>query len=53
VNPEYYGIVEMTFSFGVILLFGVWQLASLNKAKKKTRENMAARDAARPPPEES
>ncbi len=42
-NPDYYGIVEMTFSFGVILAFGVWQLVSLEKAKKKTREKLAAR----------
>lgn len=35
---EYYGAIEMTFSFGVILIIAVWQLVSLEKAKKKTRE---------------
>jgi hypothetical protein len=42
-NPDDYGVVEMIFSFGVILAFGVWQLVSLEKAKKKTREKLAAR----------
>ncbi len=38
---EYYGVVEMTFSFGVILIIAVWQLVSLEKAKKRTREKLA------------
>jgi hypothetical protein len=41
-NPDYYGLVEMGLSFGIILGFGVWQLISLEKAKKATREKAAA-----------
>ena len=41
-NPDYYGIVEMTLSFGVILGFGVWQLVSVKRAMRKTREKAAA-----------
>ena len=43
-NPDYYGIIEMTLSFGVILGFGLWQLVSVKRAMKKTRENAAERD---------
>jgi cytochrome oxidase assembly protein ShyY1 len=46
-NPDYYGVVEMVFSFGVILALAVWQLFSLEKAKKKTRAKAAERAAAR------
>ena len=41
-NPEYYGLVEAAFSFALVVIFGVWQLRSLEKAKKKTREKAAA-----------
>ncbi len=41
-DPNNYGLIEMAFSFGVVIVFGVWQLRSLEKAKKKTRENAAA-----------
>jgi hypothetical protein len=44
-NPDNYGLIEMALSFGLVLLFGVWQLVSLDRAKKKTREKAAA-----PPP---
>ncbi len=46
----YYGVIEMTFSFGIILAIAVWQLVSLEQAKKKTREKLAAKaeDAKRP-----
>jgi hypothetical protein len=36
-DPKYYGLVEMTLSFGVILALGVWELWSLSKAKRKRR----------------
>ncbi|MGA2043619.1 MAG: hypothetical protein ABSG83_09630 [Roseiarcus sp.] len=42
-NPDNYGLIEMALSFGLVLLFGVWQLVSLDRAKKKTREKAAAR----------
>ena len=39
--PEkYYGLVEMAFSFGVVLSLAVWQLVSLEAAKKRTREKL-------------
>jgi cytochrome oxidase assembly protein ShyY1 len=50
VNPDYYGVVEMTFSFGVVLALAVWQLVSLDKAKKKTRAQAAAKAAAKDAP---
>ena len=43
---QYYGAIEMTFSFGVVLVIAVWQLVSLEKAKRKTREKAARRTAA-------
>jgi len=46
-DPNNYGLVEMAFSFGVVLLFCIWQLVSLERAKKKTRDKAAAA-----PPEE-
>ena len=36
-NPNYYGLVEMVFSFGVVLVFAVWQLISLKRDDKKTQ----------------
>jgi hypothetical protein len=50
VNPDYYGVVEMTFSFGVVLALAVWQLISLEKAKKKTRAEAVAKAAAQDTP---
>jgi hypothetical protein len=41
-NPNNYGLVEMALSFGVGLLFCVWQLISLERAKKRTREKTTA-----------
>ncbi len=46
-NPDNYGLIEMVFSFGVVILFGVWQLWSLEKSKKKTREKAAAAERKR------
>ncbi len=41
-NPEYYGLVEVAFSFALVVIFGIWQLRSLEKAKKRTREKAAS-----------
>ena len=46
-DPNNYGLIEMALSFGVVLLFCVWQLISLERGKKKTRDKAAAA-----PPEE-
>ncbi len=40
-NPDYYGIVEMVFSFGIVIAFGVWQLVSLERSKKKSSDEGA------------
>jgi hypothetical protein len=37
-----YGLVEIALAFGIVLLFCVWQLVSLERAKKKTRDKAAA-----------
>jgi hypothetical protein len=47
-NPNNYGLIEMGLSFGVGLLFCVWQLISLERAKKRTREKGGGR-----PPEQA
>jgi hypothetical protein len=40
--PEnYYGIVEMAFSFGLLIAFCVWQLWSVEKTRKRLREEDA------------
>jgi hypothetical protein len=37
--PEnYYGVVEMAFSFGLLIVFCVWQLWSVEKTRKRLRE---------------
>jgi hypothetical protein len=41
-DPTNYGLIEMALSFGVVLLFCAWQLVSLERAKKKTREKTEA-----------
>ncbi len=33
-DPQYYGLIEMAFSFGLVLAFGIWQLVSLRRSKK-------------------
>lgn len=35
---NYYGLVEMVFSFGVVIIFGIWQLRSIEKTRKRLRE---------------
>jgi hypothetical protein len=41
-DQKYFGVVEMLFSFGVVLLFGFWQLRSVSKAKKARLERERA-----------
>jgi hypothetical protein len=36
-----YGIVEMAFVFGLVVIFGVWQLGSIEKARKWLRDEEA------------
>lgn len=37
-DPQYYGLVEMAFSLGLVLAFGVWQLVSTARAKRRRIE---------------
>jgi hypothetical protein len=37
VNPDNYGLIEMALSFGVVLVFGFWQLYSLRKSRPDTK----------------
>jgi hypothetical protein len=37
-DSKYFGVVEMLFSFGVVLAFGFWQLYSVSQAKKRRLE---------------
>ena len=41
-NPDYYGLIEMGLTFGLIIGFGVWQLVSLERIKKRSRGKAAA-----------
>jgi hypothetical protein len=43
--PEnYYGIVEMLFSFGLLIAFCVWQLWSVEKTRKRLRGGQEHKD---------
>jgi len=48
-DPNYYGLVELTLSFGVILAIGFWELWSLSRAKKKRRESLLPASGERAP----
>jgi cytochrome oxidase assembly protein ShyY1 len=43
-SDEYFGVVEMVFSFGLIIILGVWQLRSLEKARKRLRDEQSKAD---------
>lgn len=47
-KPEYFGLIEMTFSFGVILAIAFWQLYSVRRAIRiaKEEDEAKAREAA-------
>ena len=32
------GLVEMAFTFGLVIVFGVWQLWSIEKTRKRLRQ---------------
>jgi hypothetical protein len=36
-----YGIVEMAFVFGLVFVFGVWQLWSIEKTRKRLSDEEA------------
>jgi hypothetical protein len=42
-KPEYFGLIEMTFSFGVILAIAIWQLYSVRRAIRIAREEDEAK----------
>jgi hypothetical protein len=37
-DPNYYGLIEMLLSFGVVLAICFWQLRAVSKAKKARLE---------------
>ncbi|MGA9601420.1 MAG: hypothetical protein WBS22_14435 [Methylocystis sp.] len=37
-SQQYFGLVELVFSFGVVLAFGFWQLRSIRKTREKLRD---------------
>ena len=42
-NPDNYGLIEMTLSFGVVLGLALWQLVTVRRALRKGRAEDAAR----------
>ena len=40
-NQNYYGLIEMTLTFGVVLAVVAWELYSLAKAKRRRLEKPA------------
>lgn len=42
-DPKYFGVVEMLFSFGVVLVLGFWQLRSVSRAKRARLERERTR----------
>ena len=39
-----YGLVEMAFSFGLVIAFCVWQLWSIEKARKRLRREQSRKN---------
>lgn len=38
-DTVYYGWIEIVFSFGIVLAFGVWQLMDLRKLRREREKN--------------
>lgn len=43
-SENYYGVVEMLFSFGLVVAFCVWQLWSIGKTRKRLQQEEARED---------
>lgn len=41
---DYFGVVELVFSFGVVIGLCLWQLWSLEKARKRLRDEESKPD---------
>lgn len=41
---NYFGIVELAFSFGLIVVFCVWQLREIEKTRKRLSDEERRRD---------
>lgn len=41
---NYFGVVEMIFSFGLVLALCIWQLWALERAKRKIEREKSARE---------
>jgi hypothetical protein len=46
-EDRWVGLIEIAFSFGLVLAFGVWQLLSLRRLRREREAKEAAEDAAR------
>jgi hypothetical protein len=47
-NPNLYGIIEMALTFGLAIGFGIWQLVSLERDKKKQLKDKIDESSAKP-----
>jgi hypothetical protein len=43
-NPDYFGLVEMAFSFGVVIGLALWELRSVQRARKNKRKSPPSDD---------
>lgn len=41
---DYFGVVELVFSFGAVIGLCLWQLWSLEKARKRLRDEQSKSD---------
>lgn len=39
-----YGLVELIFVFGVVIILGLWQLTSIEKTRKRLREEQSVEE---------
>ena len=44
-DPDTYGLIEMTLSFGVIFVFGIWQLVSVRRKLRQSAPDAPAKPA--------
>ena len=42
-DPDTYGLIEMTLSFGVIFVFGIWQLVSVRRKLRQSAPDAPAK----------
>lgn len=50
---QYYGLIEMSYVFGLVLAFACWELYSLRRDKKKKPPENTDPTVGEPPPKET